>query len=93
MNSYYNTVSEKGEQLKLFEEKAEKQEGYILTLFQSYEKLSASQIYKLIKMKWPITSVRRSLTDLMLFGHLEKTDQKVKGLYGRNETIYKIIKK
>jgi DNA-binding transcriptional regulator PaaX len=40
---------------------------------------------------FPLTSVRRALTNLSKQGKLIKTDEKKKGIYGRDEFIWSTI--
>jgi hypothetical protein len=52
---------------------------------------SASVIAGLgIFQKTPITSIRRAVTNLVNKGYLLYTGEKRTGLYGRNESIFKI---
>lgn len=84
--SYYNTTSEKGDQLKKNVEQAKTQDQRIKEMFDGGYKLSASLIFP--RMNCPITSIRRSLNTLENAGKIRKLDFKIMGLYGRKEYLY-----
>ena len=88
--SHYNTTNESGNQLSLLNEIAIKQEDKVLELFTIYKKLSPSDVWKYYS-QYPLTSIRRAMTNLSLQGKLVKTDEKKIGIYGRNE-FYWILK-
>jgi hypothetical protein len=85
---YYNTTNESAEQLKMFKGKATKQENEILQLFKRDSFLSPSDVQKEFQ-NYPLTSVRRAITNLTIAGLLEKTADKRPGIYGRNECVWK----
>jgi Fe2+ or Zn2+ uptake regulation protein len=85
---YYNTTNESAEQLKTFKGKATKQENEILQLFKRDSFLSPSDVQKEFQ-NYPLTSVRRAITNLTIAGLLEKTADKRPGIYGRNECVWK----
>ena len=85
---YYNTTNESAEQLKTFKGKATKQENEILQLFKKDTFLSPSDVQKEFQ-NYPLTSVRRAITNLTIAGLLEKTADKRPGIYGRNECVWK----
>ena len=89
--SYYNTNSEKGQQLKDSHRKARSQEELIYSYFLTYgEPLSPSQILNKLNLNCPITSVRRAMTNLTIDKKIIKTDKKVKGLYGKKEHLWRL---
>jgi len=93
---YYNTTNEVGEDLIFYELKATKQKDAVLELFQIHKKLSPSQCLrkyqiKTGKVKTPITSIRRAITDLTNEGSLCETPEKMYGEYGRNEHFWKLV--
>jgi len=89
--SYYNTTQETGSSLAESHAKAKTQEQKILLCFHDQgTPLSASIICKLLNMAYPITSIRRALTDMTNQGTLEKTDKKVMGMYGKQEHQWKL---
>lgn len=88
--SYFNTTNESGKQLEIFNESANNQEEQILNLMKLYKKLSPSDVNKYFT-NYPLTSVRRALTNLSNQGKLIKTDEKKIGIYRRMEYIWEIV--
>lgn len=89
--SFYNTISEKGQQLKESHRKARSQEEIIYSYFLTYGKpLSPSQVLDKLNLNCPITSVRRAMTNLTLENKIIKTDDKVKGVYGKSEHLWRL---
>lgn len=92
--SYYNTNSAEGKQLNIFIKKAETQDARILNFFKQNSKIEygASQVLKLLfDYSVPITSVRRSITNLIKEGKLTYTGRQREGLYGRPERLIKLL--
>lgn len=87
--AFYNTTNESGNQLDLFSKKAVRQQDKVLEIFRVQRQATASEVWQHFD-KAPLTSVRRAISDLTKLGYLEKTEDYKQGLYGRNETIYKI---
>jgi predicted HTH transcriptional regulator len=87
--SYFNTTNESGKQLEIFEQTAKNQEEQILELMKLYKKLSPSDVNKYFT-NYPLTSVRRALTNLSNQGKLIKTNEKKLGIYGREEYIWSV---
>jgi hypothetical protein len=90
---YYNTTKEKGEQLTIFKKRAKKQDDKILEFFQDNPmvEFGASQVWNaLFYNSVPITSVRRSVTNLVQDNKLEYTGRKRKGVFGRNESLIRL---
>ena len=87
---YYNTTNETGDDLKQSHKKAKSQSDKILDIFKTSKKASPSQVMLALPVGTLITSVRRSITDLTKDGHLEKTSEQRKGLYGKKEYIWKL---
>ena len=84
--SYYNTTDETGSELAESHAKAKTQEKKILLCFHDQgNPLSASVLCEMLNDAYPITSIRRALTDMTNQGDLEKTDKKVMGRYGKRE--------
>lgn len=90
MQSHFNTTKESGNQLNIFNATAKNQEVQILELMIVYKKLSPSDVQKYFN-NYPITSVRRAMTNLSNQGKLIKTDEKKVGIYGRNEYIWETL--
>ena len=92
---YYNTTKEKGEQLSIFKSKTKKQDDQILEFFKDNPmvEFGASQVWKaLFFNSAPITSVRRSISDMVNCDNsqLEYTGRKRKGMFGRNESLIRL---
>jgi hypothetical protein len=87
---YYNTTNVSGDLLLEFEDKAQTQEQAILNEFKKHPEYSPADLFYLFIGKYPITSIRRSLTNLTNEGKLIKTGFKRKGLFGRMEYVWKL---
>ena len=72
-------------------EKTITQEDRVFQLFRKKPVLSASQCWMMLYSKEPITSIRRSITDLTNNGKLQKTDRFITGMYDRSEHLYEIV--
>ena len=95
--SYHNTTNESGTTLKNNVAKAKSQEEEILEFFKYVNYFnefnstpSELQMLNLKLKKYPITSIRRALTNLTKQGKLIKTDEKRIGMYGRSEYVWKL---
>ena len=97
---YYNTTNEVGQDLQDNKDKALTQEQMILNKVRVSTEMdgdfttSASVVASLgIFQKTPITSIRRAVTNLVNKGDLIYTGEKRSGLYGRNESVFKVNNK
>ena len=89
---YYNTTNEKGSLLQTNMKQANNQEQLTLAVFQTYpnDNLSAYDVWQFlidnesINEQTPLTSIRRSITDLTNRNRLVKTDKRVLGNAGRS---------
>ena len=96
---YYNTTNEKGSELKLSRTKEANQTMLVLEVFKAFpsENFSpddvAKYIYRAFKKQYPITSVRRAVTELTKEGSLEKTDKKKMGSWGKRVHTWKLKNK
>ena len=91
---FYNTTGESGEQLEMFKGKAKTQDQIVLRFFKSNPKInySPSQVWRLVfQEKTPLTSVRRSMTNLTGEGLLCQADEKRQGIYGRPEKTWRLL--
>lgn len=91
--NYFNTTNQSGETLVGYKKKALTQEQEIYKFLSKYGfTFSASEIEdSLFKDRnIPITSIRRSLTNLNHDLKIKKVGQ-IKGKYGRPETTYRVI--
>lgn len=93
--SYYNTTHETGQTLALFKSKAASQEAAILNYWRQHktETFHPAQIQVRIESlsQAPLTSVRRAFTNLSKAGYIRKTDNQVKGPFGRRTHLYEYI--
>ena len=91
---FYNTIGLTGEALKKAVTNATKLDEAVLLIYTNTRKpYSPSQIFKLIEKagrNQPLTSCRRSITNLTTKGHLVKQSQKVMGLYGEEEHVWQV---
>ena len=93
---YYNTNNETGGTLNSSRNAATKQENMILAIFETYpnEGLTPFDIEDFAhdqEVSWPITSIRRAITDLTNAGKLTKTDTKKLGKYGKFVHTWKLV--
>ena len=92
--SFYNTNKESGEELLKSSKKSSRQKIVIYDLFLLVnEPMSPSMVYTALNQKWPITSVRRAMTDLTDDGLLNKTEETATGLYGKKEHLWSLPEK
>lgn len=91
---FYNTIHESGETLKQSRKKVNRQERIILTIFQRHQVLSPWGIVILLdankQFGWPITSIRRALTNLTKAGYIIKTDKMRMGPRGKPEHLWRL---
>ena len=86
--AYYNTTNESGKSLKENTKKTISQNDKILMYFckNRSREISPSQVHSVIfDNSTPITSIRRSITNLTNDGLLTKTKTKRVGNYGNSE--------
>jgi len=90
--SYFNTTNEEKD-LKKYQRKAKSQDEVILEFFKlhPYTVYSPDYIMDELGLECPITSVRRSISNLTKQGKLVKTDRKVLGKYGRLTNTWKLL--
>lgn len=86
---YYNTTNLTGPALKEAVQRAKSQDEAIRLVFVNtriaYSPSRIMEIMQKAGYNWPITSVRRSITNLTKAGHLVQTGEQVKGMYGSLE--------
>jgi predicted HTH transcriptional regulator len=88
--SFYNTTGESGDRLQKHESSARNQEDIIKEFFKKTPEMTASECHKMYPDdNVPLTSIRRALSNLCRVEYLERTEEKRKGIYGRNEFVYK----
>ena len=92
MKEYYITTNESAEQLEMFESKAKTQSEIIMKFLSSKPsaEYGASQLLSIVfKDTIPITSVRRSISNLVKENKLIYTGGTREGMFGRNENLIK----
>lgn len=93
---YYNTTGQTGTDLEECRRRNKRQKAEIYAFFKTHPTLAfgPSQVWKQVNPAWPLTSVRRAITDLTADGFLVKrTDIKVTGAYGHPEYCWQIDNK
>lgn len=93
--SFYNTTNETGAQLKKNIRQAVKQDDLILNFFKKHpdKEFTPLEVWQAVfDEATPITSVRRSITNLTKSDpqHLEETDIKREGAHGRSNYCWKL---
>jgi hypothetical protein len=100
--SYYNTNEEKGTTLKESRKKAKTQDQTVLEFFKNHDQLGVTPerclrhfkiMEKLSESKWhntPITSVRRSFSNLKNKGLIKKTETLIEGDFGKSIHVWKL---
>jgi hypothetical protein len=91
-SAFYNTTGETGEQLAAYRERAITQEESLTILFESkpHVALGPWQVEDMLDGAFPITSIRRAITNLQQRGVLIKTEYKRRGKYGRPESMWQL---
>jgi len=93
MRSYHDSVPETPPNAQTFEDKARKQDDYILTVFEEGGDYTPSEMQRRLErlgIRWPLTSIRRAITNLTQDRRLVQTDHRREGLYGRDERVWRI---
>ena len=86
LTMFYNTINEVSSSLVI---SSRTQEKIIFDCFVSAkEPLSPSMVHFLTKLKCPITSIRRAMTDLSKAGKLNKTPKYTIGKFGKKEHLW-----
>lgn len=92
MPSFYNTPHLDGAELAAAVVQATRQQDAIMVLFTNHSRtFTPSQMKRTLHrygMDWPITSVRRAMTNLAKDGKLEKTPYQAPGPLGKPEYIW-----
>jgi hypothetical protein len=99
--SYYNTNNEKGATLQESRKKAKSQDEMVLDYLRSHDQLGATpervlRHFKIMEglneSRWyntPITSIRRSFSNLKKKGLIYKTGQTIEGDFGKQIAIWR----
>ncbi len=88
---YHNTNNEQGLVLERSEAVADRQQDVILDYFRRGGQHTPDEVWQAlyIHTMTPLTSVRRAITNLTSDGHLEKTDQQRRGMYGKMVHVWR----
>ena len=91
---FFNTTNETNPDLTEYRQKALNQDERVLELFRARIQASytPSEVLSAAFDRTPITSVRRSMSNLTDEGRLVKTDGKREGIYGRPEHVWVLAK-
>jgi predicted ArsR family transcriptional regulator len=91
---HYNTTGLQGQALKDSKSRASTQEALILMLLEAKNRpMSPSEIFDVTNaqgLEWPITSIRRAMTNLTISAKLIKCERQRPGLYGRPEHLWQL---
>ena len=102
MKAFHNTTNEVGAKLAQSTSKALTQDECVLAYFHNYDNLGATPervlrhfkiMEKLSESKWhntPITSIRRSFSNLKNQGLIKKTETLIEGDFGKNIHVWKL---
>lgn len=101
---FYNTNNEKGDKLKESQKKTKSQDEMVLDYFKNYNNLGPTPervlrhfqiMEKLSERRWhntPITSIRRSFSNLHNKGLIEKTNRTIEGDFGKQVNVWKLCR-
>lgn len=92
---FHNTTKESGSLLEKAEAATKKQEEIVYEVFVKADReMSPSEVWEIVTellgQAWPLTSVRRAISDLTSSGKLVQTKTKRIGLYGRPEYLWRL---
>ena len=99
---YHNTTNENGATLQESRKKAKTQDQTVLEYFKNHDQLGVTPerclrhfkiMEKLSESKWhntPVTSIRRSFSNLKNQGLIQKTELTIEGDFGKNVHIWKL---
>lgn len=94
LHVYHDTGAAPTVNLAEYRAQAASQDQEILTLFRLAPAGFETSPSKLADAfpQWPITSIRRALTNLTKRGELEKAPRMVQGAYGRPEHVWRLVR-
>lgn len=90
---FYNTNQTEGTELSERKRKALTQESVIINIYNRFKRLTASDVQNhclAAGNHWPLTSIRRAITNLSKKGYIKRTDRTKHGLFGANERYYEL---
>lgn len=97
VGQFYNTIGIQDNDLEEALKQVEKQSERVLEIYKLIGKsASPSEVWTIYKKFWPmtpLTSIRRSISDLTDALLLERTETMSQGLYGKPEHRWKIAEK
>lgn len=96
MNSFHNSVPIKDEEeLQVREKKSKSMEDHMLRHFRDhpYTSFTPHALWLLCGEQYPLTSIRRAMTNLTKAGHLVVTGEMRPGLYGVNVNCWILKRK
>lgn len=93
--TYFNSTRLTGDDLRTAVQQAGNQDAVVMAIYRAANgPLSASQVWRECERQgryWPVTSVRRSISNLSNAGALVHLQEATRpGLYGRAETLYSL---
>ena len=93
MSSFYNTLGLPKDLLIAELKKVKKQELKVLAVFKVtlLNELTPTEVYQALQTVYPITSIRRAITNLTDSRQLKKTSKQRPGLYGKNNYTWSIV--
>ncbi len=93
-STHHNTTHETKPVLGDLRQRAADQQDAILAVFRRWpdRSLTPDDIAANVNDRWPITSIRRAITNLTTAGYLIKTDRKKTGHYGRPCYCWRLAK-
>ena len=89
MKHFYDTFEIKRSDLQKEIENAKNQEEKIMVIFQQKKELTPSEVWEHL-MEYPLTSIRRAMTNLTEQGKLIKTSTHKIGYYGKPNYVWKL---
>ena len=89
MKPFYNTIYLKQTELEKEIKNAKNQEEKIMVIFQQKKELTPSEVWEYL-MEYPLTSIRRAMTNLTDQGRLRKTNTQKVGYYGKPNDVWKL---
>lgn len=89
-NAYHNTLPIHGKALETAEAKAQSLEVMILKYFSDHSSqgFTPPEVQLVFGQQWPLTSVRRSITNLTTKGFLITTGERRPGLFGSDNNVW-----
>ena len=89
MKPFYNTIKFGKSKLEKEISNAKNQEEKILLIFNKKKELTPSEVWEYL-MQYPLTSIRRAMTNLTDQGRLIKTSTQKIGYYGKPNYVWKL---